>query len=240
MPDQPDPLAPFRALLDQVTANAVQAARAELHTVAAVWTQAAHLLDQTIRQTDNPRTTPDNLVQIGWYCWHCRAINTQACRSDNMPIHVPAEWVPDMETEIARREEERDDDPAAFEAGEKGLTAPPVSLRRQIARALHRYDYEHDLSRNDIPSEHHFGEADAVLAVLGEYLDIGEAEAWCKTCRRVWDGKAHRCESDAEQALARVRALAADMRSWCSPHNIAVDYAQRIDDVLNGPREAGS
>ncbi|RCH70498.1 hypothetical protein DT019_03135 [Streptomyces sp. SDr-06] len=65
-----DPLAPFRALLDQATAAAVQAARAERdadddtrpdhHTTAAVWTQAAHLLDQAIRQADNPRTTPNN------------------------------------------------------------------------------------------------------------------------------------------------------------------------------------
>jgi hypothetical protein len=49
---------------------------------------------------------------------------------------------------------------------------------------------------------------DAVLAALEEHLDIGEAEAWCKTCRRVWDGKQHRCEGTAEAALARIEALA--------------------------------
>jgi hypothetical protein len=38
-----------------------------------------------------------------------------------------------------------------------------------------------------------------------------------------------------QAALARVRALAADMRTWCSPHNLAVDYADRIDDALKGP-----
>lgn len=42
-------------------------------------------------------------------------------------------------------------------------TAP--ELRDQIAAALHRYDYEHGLSSNPIPSVHHRGEADAVLAV---------------------------------------------------------------------------
>lgn len=63
-------LAPFRLLLDQVTANAVQAARAERadhhdetrqahHAIAAVWTQAAHLLQQTIKQVDGLRQ-PDN------------------------------------------------------------------------------------------------------------------------------------------------------------------------------------
>jgi hypothetical protein len=39
----------------------------------------------------------------------------------------------------------------------------------------------------------------------------------------------------AEATVARVRALAADMRTWCSRNNIAVDYAQRIDDALDGP-----
>lgn len=47
--------------------------------------------------------------------------------------------------------------------------------------------------------------ANAVLAAVEDHLDIGDAEAWCKTCRRVWDGPGHRCESDAEQRLARVR-----------------------------------
>lgn len=44
--------------------------------------------------------------------------------------------------------------------------------------------------------------ADAVLAAIEEFLDIGDAEAWCKTCRRAWDGKDHQCESNAEQRVA--------------------------------------
>lgn len=39
-------------------------------------------------------------------------------------------------------------------------------LRDDIARAIHRYDRDHLLSRNGIPSKHHRGEADAVLALL--------------------------------------------------------------------------
>jgi hypothetical protein len=41
-----------------------------------------------------------------------------------------------------------------------------AGLRNDIARTIHRYDCDHMLSGNDIPSEHHRGEADAVLAVL--------------------------------------------------------------------------
>ncbi|MGQ4343539.1 hypothetical protein [Streptomyces sp. SAS_275] len=47
--------------------------------------------------------------------------------------------------------------------------------------------------------------ANDVLTAIEELVDIGDAEAWCKTCRRVWDGPRHQCESDAEQRLARVR-----------------------------------
>jgi hypothetical protein len=39
-------------------------------------------------------------------------------------------------------------------------------LRTDIARAIHRYDRERALSRNDLPSKHHRGEADAVLTLL--------------------------------------------------------------------------
>jgi hypothetical protein len=41
-----------------------------------------------------------------------------------------------------------------------------AGLRDDLARAIHRYDRDHLLSRNDIPSKHHRGEADAVLALL--------------------------------------------------------------------------
>lgn len=37
-----------------------------------------------------------------------------------------------------------------------------------------------------------------------------------------------------EQALTRVKALAADMRTWCSPHGIASDYADRIEEAIAG------
>ncbi|MFJ2000287.1 hypothetical protein [Streptomyces chartreusis] len=47
--------------------------------------------------------------------------------------------------------------------------------------------------------------ADAALTALTAYLDLGDAEAWCKACRRVWDSKHHRCEGDAEQRLSQAR-----------------------------------
>uniref|UniRef100_UPI00378776DF hypothetical protein n=1 Tax=Streptomyces sp. NPDC020983 TaxID=3365106 RepID=UPI00378776DF len=46
------------------------------------------------------------------------------------------------------------------------MTTPADELLATIAKAIHRYDHEHDLSRNDIPSDHHRGEAAAVLAAI--------------------------------------------------------------------------
>lgn len=47
------------------------------------------------------------------------------------------------------------------------------------------------------------------------------------------------CAPTADQAaLARVKALAEDMRTWCSPHGIAVTYAQRIEEAINPPELA--
>ena len=73
--------------------------------------------------------------------------------------------------------------------------------------------------------------ADAVLTAIEEHLDIGDAEAWCKTCRRVWDGPRHRCESEAERRLAKVRELRNDLRGITGARWIA----EALDSILNAP-----
>jgi hypothetical protein len=60
--------------------------------------------------------------------------------------------------------------PATFAAPAVPAGQAPAAdrggLRQQIAKALVRYDWNAGLSGRDTPSEHHYGEADAVLAVL--------------------------------------------------------------------------
>lgn len=41
--------------------------------------------------------------------------------------------------------------------------------------------------------------------------------------------------ADAEATVARVTALAADMRTWCSPHGLADHYADQLDRAIAGP-----
>src|SRR5690606_10754126 len=41
----------------------------------------------------------------------------------------------------------------------------------------------------------------------------------------------------AEAAVRRVRALGADMRTWCSPHGIATQYADDIERALTGGQD---
>lgn len=69
-------------------------------------------------------TTPETLPLVGWYCWRCEGLNAQACRSDAVPVHVPAEWADDMRREIARLEEEDDEQDAAAAYG-RALDTPP-------------------------------------------------------------------------------------------------------------------
>lgn len=41
--------------------------------------------------------------------------------------------------------------------------------------------------------------------------------------------------ADAEATVARATALAADMRTWCSPHGLADHYADQLDQAIAGP-----
>jgi hypothetical protein len=78
------------------------------------------------------------------------------------------------------------------------------------------------------------------------HLDIADAEAWCRTCRRAWDGPRHRCESDGEQQAVQLRATlrqALDAfeaywsrASYCGPGETAVqpEHLQAWRAVLDG------
>jgi len=45
-------------------------------------------------------------VLLGWWCWRCEGFNEQACRSDNVPVYVPAEWLSDMRKTLVTDKEE--------------------------------------------------------------------------------------------------------------------------------------
>lgn len=126
-------------------------------------------------------------------------------------------------------------------------------LRQQIAAAIREATCNGDCGASEEqcvrqriqPVVWHFGVlaevsgspemfADAVLAVLERHLDIGEEQAWCKTCRRVWEGRSHRCEGDAEAAVARVRRLC-EMTIAASVRVQAIDQARDTLAALDGP-----
>jgi hypothetical protein len=45
-------------------------------------------------------------VLLGWWCWRCEGFNEQACRSDSVPVYVPAEWLQDMRKTLVTDKEE--------------------------------------------------------------------------------------------------------------------------------------
>lgn len=78
---------------------------------------------------------------------------------------------------------------------------------------------------------------DTVRSTLLAAVDIGEAEAWCKTCRRVWESRAHQCETDAEQRLARAREL---HQQTCplARGQVGTGFSCSLCDALDGQRPA--
>ncbi|MGW5173176.1 hypothetical protein ACWERY_02260 [Streptomyces sp. NPDC004082] len=96
---------------------------------------------------------------------------------------------------------------ALVRAAKTQMAADPIPVRQQIraaafnavAPALQQHGERLRLTvRRAV--------AHAVLEAIEQRLEISEAEAWCKACRRIWDGPRHQCESDAEQRLAQARA----------------------------------
>jgi hypothetical protein len=119
------------------------------------------------------------------------------------------------------------------------MTATPENpLRERIAEALAGHAGSKAFLADGREWEHArtawYTHADVVLAELKPELDIGEEEAWCKTCRRVWDGPGHRCESDAERRLDKVRDLRSDLRETTGARWIA----EALDTILEGGQAA--
>ena len=138
----------------------------------------------------------------------------------------------------------------AGRGGDRGAEAASGGsvLREEIIRALRSTVAQPGEILTDEQAWAICDQADTVLAAVREHLDIGEEQAICKTCRRVWDGPGHRCESDAEQQIARIRRVIAERRlevaerevdgmldfgtpgaSWCDAVTVTCD---RIDDAL--------
>ena len=124
--------------------------------------------------TDNQTPPSDEqLPQVGWWCWrgdNHGHLAMEPCRSDNVPIHVPVEWVGEMRAVIQQIEEGDDeDDPAA--SAVVAVAVPPTgqtALRDRIAEALYANDHPgHLVPLNETGMGPAYREsADAVLAVL--------------------------------------------------------------------------
>jgi hypothetical protein len=75
--------------------------------------------------------------------------------------------------------------------------------------------------------------ATVTLTVLQERLELGEEHAWCKTCRRMWEGPEHCCDSDAEATIHLLRNVITEMetdpaaRQWTARLRNALAHQER-------------
>ena len=122
--------------------------------------------------TDNPtpQSDEDPFEHVGWWCWrgdNHGHLATTACRSDNVPIHVPADWADEMRAVIQRIEDGDDEQPPAVPASSP---LPDQTLRDRIADVLAKADgwtWTPDFDRTLSPVwQGYLKRADAVLAVL--------------------------------------------------------------------------
>lgn len=81
----------------------------------------------------------------------------------------------------------------------------------------------------------------AVMAALERHLDIGEEQAWCKACRRVWEGRSHRCESDVENRLAALKQAHVALAAQAGRNQAAIGRVQALYEqwVKAGPPPLG-
>lgn len=139
-----------------------------------------------------------------------------------------------------------------------------AELWHRIAKAIHRYDHEHDLSRNDIPSKHHKGEASAVLAALQpelnrlcvllarlepledrqhlETLLQGDGNTVQLLAQSAWKERDRALAAEdrvhaLEAEVAAARKYAAEMRDFASPHGVSVHYADQLEAAMDRAKE---
>ncbi|GHB55812.1 hypothetical protein GCM10010331_49590 [Streptomyces xanthochromogenes] len=111
----------------------------------------------------------------------------------------------------------------------------PADLRQRYAEAMAGHAGSKAFLADGREWEHMraawYAHADAVLTIRDTELE--QLRSRHDALHRAHVALATQGGKD-QAALERVRALAADMRTWCSPHNLAVDYADHIEQALNG------
>jgi hypothetical protein len=126
-----------------------------------------------------------------------------------------------------------------------------TELRKLVVKALHQYDNVHALSGNDIPSKHHYGEADAVLEVLRPELAERDARIrYWQTCRDnyakenrqlIWERNALRkelvesSELTAQEARDEVDRLSTDLYRAQDAHA----FVREMCDLLEAKQGVG-
>lgn len=145
--------------------------------------------------TDNPTPPPSDeepLVHVGWWCWrgdNHGHLATMACRSDNVPLHVPAEWADEMRAVIQRIEDgdEDEEQPAVLPA----VPVPPTTATDRAAVLREAADAVAAFTGNQL---------DANAKMLRRMADEAQQPGAdrCSGCRYVPCGQCHAAEAQQQ------------------------------------------
>ncbi|TGZ14707.1 hypothetical protein DV517_61900 [Streptomyces sp. S816] len=109
-PFRDEPTEVLRHALALASVHASQAARFRPQDQNGALPAVAELFQTELqhREGQPPADQAEQLVHVGWWCWRGDShghLATMACRSDNVPIHVPAEWADEMRAVLQRIED---------------------------------------------------------------------------------------------------------------------------------------
>lgn len=115
--------------------------------------------------------------------------------------------------------------------------ANKVTMRAAVAAALDALTFMGWMSPEEVAAREAAARREALLEAAEKHRHEverleAEVQAWKEQADiNVFRGRLAKFEAK----VARVEALAKDMRMWCSPEGIATDYAMRIEAALAEP-----
>ncbi|MFI5473164.1 hypothetical protein ACIA6D_23355 [Streptomyces cacaoi] len=229
-PFREEPTEVLETALDLAAEHARQAARFRpprpddaLPAVADLFRDELQHREAAMTDSPAPQPAEEPLTHVGWWCWrgdNHGHLATTPCRSDNVPLHAPADWADEMRAVIQRIEDGDEDETTPAVSPSAVVSADRATLRDRIAEALaERFspggsvtrgmrvidpddEDDPDPARRVLPIE----AADAVLAVLPEQADRAAEVERLREEHATWRKLGKRNLEQAFEENARLRA----------------------------------
>jgi len=105
--------------------------------------------------------------------------------------------------------------PSGPQTGAQRLESRPTTLRERFAAAIASYDHAVGQATDPAPSDHHHGQADAVLAVRDRELEqLRTRHTETRDALRITEGDRDAADEAAREMLTQRQEMAAERYAW--------------------------